>query len=121
MWVGSVGKKPKEANGIRTNAEVMNQDASPYGTAGQVASPYGTAGQAASLYGTAGQAASLYGTTPASPPPPQYGTAGQVASPYGTAAQAHDTWSNFDSDKGGDSPSQTQIDAVKSFVDAQSA
>jgi len=121
MWVGSVGKKPKEANGIRTNAEVMNQDASPYGTAGQVASPYGTAGQAASLYGTAGQAASLYGTTPASPPPPQYGTAGQVASPYGTAAQAHDTWSNFDSDKGGDSPSGTQIAAVKSLGDTESA
>jgi len=33
MWRGSIGKKPEGTKGSKTNAEVMNQAASPYGTA----------------------------------------------------------------------------------------
>jgi len=99
MWAGSIGKKPASSplnSGFMYGEQPKGNAPSPYGVASNAPSPYGVASNA----------------------PSPYGVASNAPSPYGVASNS---WATYESDKGGDSPSATQIAAVSALADALKA
>ncbi len=93
MWAGSIGKKPASSplnSGFMYGEQPKGNAPSSYGVASNAPSSYGVASNAPSSYGVASNAPSSY-------------------------RASNNSWEDFEADKGGDSPSATQIAAVSAL------